>query len=187
MRKIILASESPRRRELLASLGMNFMTCSTRTKEYFDPSLKIVDALQNVALEKAKSGQTQYPNDLVIGADTIVVIEDTILGKPEDDEEAKAMLKMLSNRTHHVYTGVAICYKDEVETFYEDTEVTFYELEDEMICNYVKTKEPRDKAGAYGIQGKGSILVKKINGDYNNVVGLPISSLYRHLQKYLNR
>lgn len=187
MRKVILASESPRRRELLASLGMNFMTCSSKAREYFDPSLPIVEALQNVALEKAKSGVQLYPNDVVIGADTIVVIDNTILGKPENDEDAKRMLRMLSNRVHHVYTGVAICYKDEVETFYEDTEVTFYELEDEMIQTYVSTKEPRDKAGAYGIQGKGSILVKKINGDYNNVVGLPIASLYRHLQKYLNR
>lgn len=187
MRKVVLASESPRRRELLAGLGMNFVTCSSNVKEYFDPLLPIEEALMNVALAKAKGGLDHYPNDVIIGADTIVVIDGEILGKPKDNEDAKRMLQLLSGRTHHVYTGVAILYQGEVDTFYEDTEVTFYELDEEMIDNYIATKEPRDKAGAYGIQSKGSILVKKINGDYNNVVGLPIASLYRHLYKYIKR
>lgn len=185
MRKVVLASESPRRRELMASLNLNFTTCSSKAKEFFNPSLPITEALKNVALEKAMSGAKQYPNDVVIGADTIVVIDGKILGKPECKEDAKKMLQMLSGRVHHVYTGVAIVYKEEVDVFYEDTEVTFYELEEELIDAYIATKEPMDKAGSYGIQGKGCILVKKISGDYNNVVGLPLASLYRHLYKYI--
>lgn len=184
MKKIILASDSPRRRELLANLGLNFKSCSPKANEYFDPSLPIWQALEKVAYAKAESGALTYPDNVVIGADTIVVIDDEILGKPNDPMEAKKMLKKLSGRTHYVYTGVAIAYKGEIETFHEKTEVCFYPLDDAFIDWYLSTKESYDKAGAYGIQGKGMVLVEKINGDYNNVVGLPVSSLYRHLSKY---
>ena len=184
MKKIVLASESPRRRELLANLGLNFITCSPKADEYFDPSLPIWKALERVAYIKAESGAKLHPNNLVIGADTIVVIDDEILGKPNSSKDAKAMLKILSGRTHYVYTGVAIAYNGAIETFHEKTEVTFYSFDDTLIDWYIATKESYDKAGAYGIQGKGMVLVEKINGDYNNVVGLPVSSLYRHLLKY---
>ena len=168
----------------MASLNLNFTTCSSKAKEFFDPSLTIEEALKNVALEKAMSGAKQYPNDVVIGADTIVVVDKMILGKPESKEDAKRMLKMLSGRVHHVYTGVAIVYKEEIDVFYEVTEVTFYELEDEMIDAYIATKEPMDKAGSYGIQAKGALLVKEIRGDYFNIVGLPIGELSRQLKKF---
>ena len=187
MRKVVLASQSPRRRELLASVGINFTTTSSDSKEIFDPSLSVQEAVQQVALQKALMGVKHYPNDCVVGADTIVVIDGKILGKHKDQEEAKAMLSLLSGRVHHVYTGVAICDKGEWETFCEDTEVTFYDLDESLIDSYIATKEYKDKAGGYGIQGKGMILVKKIHGDYNNVVGLPVSRLYRHLQKYIRK
>lgn len=185
MQKVILASESPRRRELLASLNMNFMTCSPKVEEIFDLSLPIEEAVQKVALTKALGGQKNYPQDVIVGADTIVVIDHQILGKPKDEEEAKNMLATLSGRTHDVYTGVAIVHQDQCETFYERTEVTFYELDSMTIDTYLATKEYKDKAGSYGIQGRGCILVKKINGDYYNVVGLPLASLQRHLSKYM--
>lgn len=185
MQKVILASQSPRRRELLASLDMNFMTCVPHCDECFDEHVSIEEALQQVALKKAKAVQELYPKDIIIGADTIVVIDNQILGKPKDREDAKRMLQLLSGRTHHVYTGVAILHQEKWDTFYEDSEVTFYELDDEMIDTYIDTKEPNDKAGAYGIQGKGCILVKKIHGDYYNIVGLPLASLHRHLKKFL--
>lgn len=185
MQKVILASQSPRRRELLKSLDMNFTTCAPRCDEHFDEHLSIEEALQEVALKKAQAVQGLHPNNVIIGADTIVVIDHQILGKPKNREDAKRMLQLLSGRTHHVYTGVAILHKEKWDTFYEDSEVTFYELQEEMIDTYIETKEPEDKAGAYGIQGKGCILVKKINGDYYNIVGLPLASLQRHLNKFL--
>lgn len=185
MRKVILASESPRRRELLSSLGVNYTTCASGVEEVFDHELSIEEALMQVAQAKAEAVLKQKENDIIIGADTIVVIDGEILGKPKDNEEAKAMLKKLSGRTHCVLTGVSILYQGHVENFYEETKVTFYELEESLIDEYIATKECRDKAGAYGIQGKGSILVKKIEGDYYNVVGLPLAKLYRKIFRYL--
>lgn len=185
MQKVILASESPRRRELLSSLGINYTTSSSGIEEVFDTSIPLEEALKRVAYQKAEAVAKQYPNDVVLGADTIVVVDDQILGKPENDDEARKMLRMLSGREHRVLTGTAILYQNESETYVEETKVTFYELEEEMIDWYIATKEPKDKAGAYGIQGKGSILVKRIEGDYYNVVGLPLASTYRYLQKYI--
>lgn len=187
MQKVILASESPRRRELLSSLGINYTTSSSGIEEVFDRNKPLKEALMQVAYDKAQAVANQYPNDVILGADTIVVIDDQILGKPKDDEEAKAMLKMLSGREHRVLTGTAIIHKEESEIHVEETKVTFYDLDEDMINWYISTKEPKDKAGAYGIQGKGSILVKCIEGDYYNVVGLPLASTYRYLQKYIAR
>ncbi|NBK96450.1 MAG: septum formation inhibitor Maf [Erysipelotrichia bacterium] len=185
MQKVILASESPRRRELLSSLGINYTTCSSKIEEVFDTNKTIEEALMQVAYDKAKAVAENYPNDVVLGADTIVVVDHQILGKPKNDEEAKMMLKMLSGREHRVLTGTAIIYKEASECHVEETKVTFYDLDEEMIDAYVASKECKDKAGAYGIQGKGSILVKRIEGDYYNVVGLPLASTYRYLQKYI--
>lgn len=182
MRKVVLASESPRRRELLSSLEVNYITCSSAIEEVFNPSLPIEEAIQDVAFQKANAVVSQFPNDVIIGADTIVVYEGQILGKPKDDEDAKQMLQMLSGKTHYVLTGVAILSEGKKETFVEKTEVVFYELEEQLIDSYIATKEPRDKAGAYGIQGKGCILVKEIRGDYFNVVGLPLATLFRKLR-----
>lgn len=185
MQKVILASESPRRRELLSSLNVNYTTCAPGVEEHFNRDLSIEKAVMQVAQAKAEAVLKVRPNDIIIGADTIVVIDNEILGKPKDNEEAKAMLKKLSGRTHSVFTGVSILYQNHVENFYEETKVTFYELEESLMDEYIATKECKDKAGAYGIQGKGSILVKKIEGDYYNVVGLPLAKLYRKLLRYL--
>lgn len=185
MQKVILASESPRRRELLSSLGINYTTCSSQIEEVFDTSKTLEEALMQVAYDKAAAVAENYPNDVILGADTIVVIDHQVLGKPHSNEEARAMLKKLSGREHRVLTATAILYKGESERHIEETLVTFYELDNEIIDWYIATKESRDKAGAYGIQGKGSILVKKIVGDYYNVVGLPLASTYRYLQKYI--
>lgn len=182
MRKIVLASESPRRRELLSSLDMNYITSNANIEEIFDPALPIEEAVQQVAFQKANAVASQHPNDIIIGADTIVVINNEILGKPRDDEEAYLMLSKLSGQTHEVYSGVCLIHDGISETFVEKTKVTFYPLDEELIKRYIQSKEPRDKAGAYGIQGKGSILVKEIQGDYYNVVGLPLGALYRKLK-----
>lgn len=184
MQKVILASESPRRREILSSIGLNYIAHSAFVDETFDQSLSIEKAVEQIALRKAEAVLPTYPNNVIIGADTIVVVDDEVLGKPSNDEEAYRMLKRLSGRTHRVLSGVAIISKDKQELFYEETKVTFYDLSEEMIHKYIATKECKDKAGAYGIQGKGCILVKEISGDYYNVVGLPIASLYRRLMNF---
>ena len=121
------------------------------------------------------------PEDTVIGSDTVVVLDGEIFGKPKNKEHAHAMLKALSGKKHFVYTGVAVAENDNVRSFVQKTEVEFYELSDEIIDKYIETLEPMDKAGAYGIQGKGSVLVKGIVGDYFNVMGLPVAETARFL------
>lgn len=185
MRKVILASESPRRRELMSSLGLNYMTASARIEEYLDASLSVEEAVMQVAEAKATAVQQQYPNDIILGADTIVVVDDEIMGKPKNDEDAKRMLEKLSGREHRVLTGVAILRKEEKELFVEETKVYFYDFDESILAWYLGTKESKDKAGAYGIQGKGSVLVRRIEGDYYNVVGLPLAETYRRLRKYI--
>lgn len=185
MKRIILASESPRRREILANTDINFTTKSVPTEEIIDTALPLSQAIEQVALQKAKAVQPLLPKEIILGADTIVCVNGEILGKPHTKENAIKMLQMLSGKTHEVITGVAILYKDTYELFHEISEVTFYPLTEEEILAYVDTKEPLDKAGAYAIQGKGAILVAKISGDYYNIVGLPIASVYRRLQKYI--
>jgi septum formation protein len=136
----------------------------------------------------ANKERDAYPGDtLVIGADTVVALDDVILGKPKDAEDAFKMLKALSGREHEVYTGVSIISLDNRidESFVSCTKVRFYPLTDDEIREYISTGEPFDKAGAYGIQGKGGLLVEGISGDYNNVVGLPIAELVRRIKKYI--
>lgn len=185
MRKVLLASQSPRRRELMMLSGIPFTLANVVVDEIMDPTLEPGKACEKLAYMKASAAYEKYPHELIVGADTIVVIDGEVLGKPADDKQAFEMLKRLSGRTHEVITGVAIIGDDICESFYETTQVTFYELSDSDILNYIKTKECHDKAGAYGIQGKGLLLVEKINGDYYNVVGLPMSQLYRRLLKYI--
>lgn len=185
MKRIILASESPRRREILANTNINFTTKSIPTEEVIDPKLPLPQAIEQVAQQKAKAVQPLLPKEVILGADTIVSIDGEILGKPHTKEKAIKMLETLSGRTHQVITGVAILYEDTCELFHEISEVTFYPLTQQEIFDYVDTKEPLDKAGAYAIQGKGAILVAKISGDYYNIVGLPIAKVYRRLAKYI--
>lgn len=183
MSELILASSSPRRREILSLVYPSFQIITKDVDETVDPKLPPVEIVMNLAERKAKGVAEEYPDAFVVGADTIVYLDGSILGKPKDAEDAEQMLSRLSGTTHSVFTGVAICYKGKVDTFYERTDVTFWELTDDEISEYIKTGEPLDKAGSYGIQGIGATLVKEIHGDYYTVVGLPIAKLYRHLKK----
>lgn len=183
MQNLILASSSPRRRKLLSNLQLTFKISSSEVDESFDPKLSPAEVVMELAQRKAQAVFKDFPSAFVIGADTIVVADGRILGKPENQAEAVSMLKMLSGRQHDVYTGVSILAPNVSTNFFEKTEVVFWELSDEEIMSYVQSGEPLDKAGAYGIQELGGMLVKKINGDYFTVVGLPIARTVRELKK----
>ncbi|CCX87438.1 maf-like protein HMPREF0993_01143 [Clostridium sp. CAG:590] len=188
---IILASASPRRTELLKQAGFTFTVIPSSIEEQRTEASP--DKLaEDLAFQKAEDVYQSVKQDytgkdfMVIGADTIVYYDGEVLGKPADEQEAFDMLKMLSDRTHQVYTGLAIILKkaDEKQIYlmHERTDVTFYPISDHELKDYIATGDPLDKAGAYGIQGPFAVHVKKINGDYNNVVGLPIARLYQSLQ-----
>lgn len=182
IKRIVLASNSPRRKEILEMMGFSLVVCPSSCDENIDVNDPIEYAMTLSKL-KSESVATDYPDDYVIGADTIVVLGDTILGKPTDKEDALSMLRNLSGKTHRVITGVSICRKGSTTTFYDETLVTMYDNPDDMLTNYINTGEPMDKAGAYGIQGIGAMLVKEIKGDFYNVMGLPIGKLVRYLKK----
>lgn len=180
---LILASASPRRRALLALAGLEFTVCVPDCDESVPAGLSPSEAAVEVAKRKARAVAESYPSDTVIGADTTVVTDGDVLGKPADARAAAAMLKRLSGGTHSVLTGVCILTGGKEDCFCARTDVTFYALSDGEINAYVATGEPTDKAGAYGIQGRGALLVKKIDGDYFNVVGLPLAELVRRLRE----
>lgn len=187
MRKIILASASPRRRELLEQIGVSFEVCPGKGEEIFEGE-RPEEMVMELSFRKAEEIFVQTGGDaLVIGADTVVALDNEILGKPKDRKEAKDMLMSLQGRAHHVYTGVTLMIREgnteRSRKFYEQTEVEFYPVSEEEAEAYVATGEPDDKAGAYGIQGKSAVFVKKIDGDYNNVVGLPVARLYQEAKK----
>lgn len=194
MKRIILASGSPRRKELLSKLNVNFEIIVSEVDESTENTSpdKIVEDL---SLKKASAVFDQIamenPNDeiIVIGADTIVFYDGEILGKPKSEEEARDMISMLSDRTHQVFTGVAVLVqknnKKSVINFADKTDVTFYAIDRFDIDEYIKTGSPMDKAGAYGIQDDFAKHVKKIDGDYNNVVGLPLSRLYQEIKNII--
>ncbi|MFJ7679133.1 Maf family protein [Peribacillus sp. NPDC097198] len=182
MHSLILASSSPRRKELLQFLQIPFESMNSNVDESIDENMQAEDAVQELAVRKAEAIATRYPDSWVIGSDTVVVLDGQILGKPANRADGKRMLEMLSGRTHEVYTGVAILYGERSSIFAEKTEVTFWELSEPEIERYLDSGEPFDKAGSYGIQGLGSLLVKQINGDYFSVVGLPVSRLARELK-----
>ena len=178
---IILASGSPRRQELLKTAGIDFKVCAAEGEEVLDPALHPADAAVEVARQKAREVAAKHPGDIIVAADTIVVLDNLILGKPKDKADAAAMLKLLSGRAHIVYTGVCIIKNGEENCFTQATKVDFYPLEQDEIDAYVESGEPMDKAGAYGIQGLGCVLVKSIEGDYFNVMGLPVAKVVRAL------
>ena len=184
-RQIILASQSPRRRELMMMSKLPFTDVNPVCDEIIRKDLALNEAIAYLAYTKAKNVFERFPQAAIVGADTIVVLNGEILGKPKDEEDAVRMLRLLSGQEHLVITGVAIVSEEETTTFYSETLVEFYELTEYEIREYVKTKEPLDKAGAYGIHARGSLFVKKINGDYYSVMGLPIAQVYKLLQKYL--
>ena len=179
---LILASASPRRREILQTAGLAFTVRVSETDETIPSGMPPHEAVQYLAKQKAVAAAANSPDDVVIGADTVVALDGEILGKPRDAADAARMLHLLSGKTHDVYTGVCLANAGRAETFYVCTRVTFYPMTDEQIADYIATGEPMDKAGAYGIQGRGCTLVESIRGDYFNVVGLPIAALYRKLK-----
>ncbi|MFD2446221.1 Maf family protein [Bacillus sp. CGMCC 1.16607] len=183
MKHLVLASSSPRRKELLENIHLSFEISSSDVDESFSEHLSPEDVVMELAERKAKAVAKDYPSSFVLGADTIVVLEGNILGKPADEKEASRMLTKLSGKTHDVYTGVSIIYLNDTIRFFEKTTVTFWELTEAEINMYVSSGEPLDKAGAYGIQQLGSYLVKEIQGDYFNVVGLPIARTVRELKR----
>ena len=181
--KILLASSSQRRIDLIGELGLDFEAVNpdmVEDEESWDPVARVTGNAQRKAM--SLEGR---PGHLIIGADTVVFHDGEILGKPNGDGEAALMLKKLSGKSHKVYTGVSVLNSDtgEVLTCYEETTVWFKELDDEIIEAYVGTCEPLDKAGAYGIQGKGGALVERIEGSYSNVVGLPLELVQEMLDK----
>lgn len=182
-KKIILASASPRRKELLSLIFDDFEIIPSGAKEIVPEGLNVFDVAEHLAKIKALDISKKYKTSLVIGADTCVIVDNKILGKPTDKSDAKNMITMLSGKTHYVVTGCSIVNNGKVETFKEITEVEFLQLTDNEIEEYINTQEPYDKAGGYGIQGKGSLLVKKICGDYFNVVGLPVSKLNSYIKQ----
>lgn len=210
--RLVLASAFPRRRELLSQIGLEF-TVMPSTKEENAKTTEAGALVQELSRQKAVdiweqlsggqgqnpdadqeqiSEKTQEPNLngkrqpelLVIGADTVVCCEGKILGKPHSREAAAEMLTALQGRSHEVYTGVTLYSQSEAVTFFECTQVEFYPMTEAEISDYIDSKEPMDKAGAYGIQGLGARFVKGIRGDYNNVVGLPVGRLYQELKSH---
>ena len=180
---IILASQSPRRKELLGQMGLRgFKITSPEVDETVEEHLPPAQVVEELSRRKALAVASHADqDDLIIAADTVVALEGAVLGKPADQRDAFAMLSALSGNRHYVYTGLTVIQGDQVVTQHECTTVTFRELEPEEISHYIATGEPMDKAGAYGIQGLGAMLVSGIEGDYFNVVGLPIFRLSRIL------
>lgn len=198
MSRIILASASPRRKELLEQIGVEFEICPAKGEEIITKTIpsEVVEELSSQKAMEIAELITQYdsehrdittPTDImVIGADTVVAYENQILGKPKDEEDARRMLSLLSGKTHSVYTGVTVVLIDKNGragkiTFHEKTDVGMYPMSDKQIRDYIATGESADKAGSYAIQGKCAIHIREIKGDYNNVVGLPVARLYQEL------
>lgn len=194
---IILASNSPRRKELLKQAGFIFTVIPSNVEEVITET-EPKEIVKELSGQKAKNifdnlSKESAANSLILGADTVVAWENekgmfSILGKPKDKEDAFAMLKNLQGKTHFVYTGVTLIWQEDgqvqKESFAVETKVTFYPMSETEIKDYIETGEPMDKAGAYGIQGKGAVYVKEIAGDYNNVVGLPLSALYQRMKQF---
>ena len=185
-KNIILASNSPRRKQLLKMAGIRFTVLPSDVPEMVPEFVTDEKRAQCLAELKASYTSVFHPKDLIIGADTTVICEGRLMGKPATREEAKEMLRFLSGKVHTVYTGVCLIYSDEedADCFTSETKVEFYPLTDKQIEDYVASGEPMDKAGAYGIQGLGSTLVKRIEGDYYTVVGLPIAEVVRRIKEH---
>ncbi len=192
MNRIILASASPRRRELLEQIGMTFEVIPSdieeKTKSHIPcevvmelSCMKAMDIFEKLPLERRESA-------IVTGADTVVALEERMMGKPADEKQAREMLSLLQGKTHQVYTGVTMVWQKNGQppsrcTFYEKTDVRMYPMSEEEICRYVETGEPMDKAGAYAIQGRCAAFIKEIRGDFYNVVGLPVGRFCQEIKK----
>lgn len=187
MTKIILASQSPRRRQLLGQIGLKaFDILVPDADESYDSSQSPQQIVSSICRKKAEAARAMAGDSgaLIIAADTMVFFDGLRLGKPHSETEAHAMLRSLSGRTHQVCTGVTVCRGDRLDTRAETTGVTFRELTDREIWSYIRTGDPMDKAGAYGVQGKAALFVTGIQGDYFNVMGLPLHLLGQMLKEF---
>lgn len=186
--KLILASQSPRRRELLATLGYELVICPAQGEEDMSQDLPPEKLVEVLATQKAKEIQQIYPEDVVLGADSVVVQEGTqgcrVFGKPRDNAQAVEFLSGFCGKPHIVYTGVCITQGNKTVTFHDKTVIHFRDLTHEEVVAYVEMGESLDKAGAYGIQGLGALMVSGIEGDYHNVMGLPLSAVVAHLSQF---
>lgn len=183
MRHIILASASPRRKEILQLADLSFDIMPSDAEE-ITTKTEPQEVVMELASIKAKDiYERSDKQSMVVGADTVVAYKGQILGKPSDEGDARRMLSMLSGQTHEVYTGVCVIEDGQIKTFYEETKVTFYEISEDEIDRYIGTGEPMDKAGSYGIQGKAAVFIKGIEGDYYNVVGFPIARFLHEITK----
>ena len=183
--ELILASASPRRKELLEQIGLSFRIIPAKGEEKITKKLPHEVVMELSAQKAMEVAKLQTEDCLVLGADTIVAVGEEILGKPKDEQDALRMLMLLQGRKHEVYTGVTLYEtgREKINSFYEKTEVYMYPMTEEELVEYIKTGEPMDKAGAYGIQGKGALLVQSIEGDYWNVVGFPASKFEKMLRQ----
>lgn len=184
-RKLILASASPSRKMLLEQAGLDFEVVVSGVDETVPPDYTPAQTVEALARRKGQAVQALRPEAPIIAADSVVSIDGLILGKPKDDEAAKATLRRLSGRTHELITGVCLLINGQMDLFHQVTRVTFYPLTEEEIAEYVALGESRGRAGAYGIEGIGVVLVQSIQGDYPNIVGLPVAQTIRRLHKLL--
>lgn len=182
---LVLASSSPSRRLLLERAELSFEVVVSGVDETVPPEYTPAQTVECLAQRKGEAVLPLRPGSAIIAADSMVSIDGMILGKPKDDEDAKAMLRRLSGRTHKVFTGVCILVNGKRDIFHQSTEVTFYELTEEEIEEYVARGESRGRAGSYGIEGIGVVLVQSIRGDYSNIVGLPVAETLRRLKALL--
>jgi len=183
MKEVILASSSPRRKELFDFLGVKYQIVTKDVKETIDQNLLPEEQAMDLAFQKASAVFKDNKDKIVLGFDTLVYTQTEILGKPKDKKDAKRMLELLSGKTHMVVTGTAILTKEVSHSFYSKTAVTFYPLTESEIDKYVESLEPLDKAGAYAVQGYGARFVERIEGDYFTVMGMPVSRIYQEFKK----
>lgn len=183
--EIVLASQSPSRKLLFDRAGIDVEVIVSGVDESTPDTFTPPEIVEELAKRKAEAVFESCKGKAVIAADSLVSIDGEILGKPENLEKAREMLEKLSGRTHTIYTGVCIMYKEKQDVFFKATDVTFYELSKAEINAYIATGESMGKAGSYGIEGKGVLLIKEINGDYSNIVGLPLAETFRRLKKMI--
>ena len=183
MSRIILASQSPRRQELIGYILSEYEVIVSAVEETLPDGIAPEEVPAYLAGVKAQAVAAEHPDDVVIGADTVVILDGQVLGKPKDADDAFHMLRSLSGKAHTVITGCAIIQDSRMTTFSDRTRVEFYPLSDRETLDYIATGEPFDKAGAYGIQGRGSVLVKRIEGDFFNIMGLPVARLKREMER----
>ena len=182
MRSLVLASKSPRRKELLGLCNIPFTIDPSQSEEVLDTSLPLPEGIAKLAYEKANEVFVRHPESLVLGSDTIVTIDGKVLGKPKDKEDCRHMMQLLSGRTHQVITGVCFISKEEIYQYAEIADVTFETMTEEEIEEYVSSQEPYDKAGGYALQGQAAIYSKEIKCDPYTIIGLPVHSVYAFLK-----